>query len=328
MPPRLPLPLTRANPIYPGQFGVPGTDEDTGLRVHPTGRVFYVDPNYPGADDERDGTNPTAPLLTVAEAIDLCRPYRYDTIMVSTNSMWLYAEGGQGVATAQYTTPIREEVTVDVSGVRIVGASYGPLGVPWNPASNAGTCITVSACDVVIEGFSFDDGPYATCNAIYSEWDTDTLGDNLAVRHCHFTDSVQIAIQLEFVWACDIHDNMFQGCPRGIYDAAAPANGVAYSKIHDNWFRGCMTGAISLRRGEYNAIFRNYLYNVDAEAGNACPDEGIDLAGGGANMVFDNYLSCARGTGVNGDFGNFCSGTASDAWVNNHCTNGDTTITP
>ena len=35
-------PLTRLNPWYPGQFGVPGTDSETGLRLDSNGTVFYV----------------------------------------------------------------------------------------------------------------------------------------------------------------------------------------------------------------------------------------------------------------------------------------------
>ena len=78
----LPLPLVRQPYVLPGQFGVPGTDERTGLRTHPTGAVFYVDPNYPGASDNRDGTSPTDPLLTMAAALTKCLPFRGDTIVV------------------------------------------------------------------------------------------------------------------------------------------------------------------------------------------------------------------------------------------------------
>ncbi|GAG38311.1 unnamed protein product, partial [marine sediment metagenome] len=79
-------PLTRLNPWYPGQIGVEGAWTDTGLRMHSTGTVFYVDPNFPGASDARDGTDPTSPLLTVATAITKCEAYRGDVIAVMGNA--------------------------------------------------------------------------------------------------------------------------------------------------------------------------------------------------------------------------------------------------
>ena len=103
---RFALPLVRQNPWYPGQTGVVGSDARTGQRLHSTGVILYVDPNYPGASDDRDGTNPTNPLLTVAKALTLCQPYRGDVIAVGASSAWFFAEGGRGLATCLlYTSP-------------------------------------------------------------------------------------------------------------------------------------------------------------------------------------------------------------------------------
>ena len=116
---RIPFPLTRLNPVYPGQVGgVPGVSTDTGLRTHPTGKVIYVDPNFPGVSDNRDGTDPTDPLQTVAAALTKCQPHRGDVILLAMNDSWMYASG------AEYATPIQEAVEVTVPGVRIVGAAY------------------------------------------------------------------------------------------------------------------------------------------------------------------------------------------------------------
>ncbi|GAH46929.1 unnamed protein product, partial [marine sediment metagenome] len=171
-------PLTRLNPWYPGQIGVEGAWTDTGLRTHSTGTVFYVDPNFPGASDARDGTDPTSPLLTVATAITKCEAYRGDVIAVMGNAGWYYTEGAAG-----YTTVISEEVTVDVPGIKIVGLAPSAMtNVMWTPASDGGTCITVNECDVLIEGFAFTEGQTYTAVgiAILAQYDgATTYGDSL-----------------------------------------------------------------------------------------------------------------------------------------------------
>ena len=79
--------------------------------MHCTGEVFYVDPNFPGVSDQRDGTSPTDPLATVATALTKVQPQRGDVIVVMMNDYWYYSPGGQGVST-DYVTPITEEITI------------------------------------------------------------------------------------------------------------------------------------------------------------------------------------------------------------------------
>lgn len=329
------LPLTRLNPWYPGQFGVPGTDNETGLRQHCTGTIFYVDPNYPGASDARDGTNPTDPLLTVAAAITKVQPQRGDVIVVMQNDDWFYAPGGQGVST-DYTIQIAEEVTIPytASGVRIIGVSSSPLGVMWQPISNGGTCITVHAIDVVIEGFVFTEGAALTgCNAISAVWDGVTMfGENLVVRNCYFDGTVDICIQLEYTWYCDIHNNVFMQCDtHGVYIDPDGA-GADYLRVHNNGFYNVGVGAggaITLEgtnptEGVLSAaIFQNWIFNEDAAGGVAATDEGINLTNGRDNMVHDNWLGCALTGGGAGDYDDLNTAGVGDAWVNNHCMNGD-----
>ena len=318
-------PLTRLNPWYPGQMGVPGTDNETGLRQHCTGAIFYVDPNFPGASDQRDGTNPTAPLLTVATALARCQAYRGDVIAVMANNDWYYGNAADG-----YTTVIAEEVTVTVPGVRIVGvAPSNSLGVMWTPASNAGTCITVHALDVLIEGFVFTEGnTYTGCDAIYCEWDGGPLyGENLTVRHCYFDDTVDTAIQLEYAWYCDIHHNVFMQCDEyGIYVDPA-GSGIAYNYIHHNWFHDCDV-AMALRGSDNCKVFANQTYNSNAEGGVVATDEGLDTTGGRQHMICDNYFSCLLPGPGNGDWDDLNTGSATDAWIYNHCLNGPAVTTP
>jgi len=319
-----PLPLTRLNPFYPGQFGVPGTANETGLRQHSSGAIFYVDPNHVDNNDNRDGTDPTSPLSTVAAAILKCQPYRGDVIAVMANNSWQYGNSADGFATA-----ISEEVIVTVPGIKIVGVCPSGQGVYWYPVSNAGVCITVHAIDVTIEGFFFSEGSFAGCTAIESEWDGATLfGENLTVRNCVFDDTVDIAIQLDYSWYCDIHDNIFWKCDTyGIYSPVA-GSGIAFSRICDNDFHDCAI-AISLLGGcDDNIIQRNTIYNSNAQTPAAATDEGIDTTGGARNMVSDNYFSCALPAPAAGDYDDLNTAAATDAWINNHCLNGDTTTNP
>jgi len=300
-------------------MGVPGTDSETGIRSDTNGTVFYVDPNAVGVSDQRDGTDPNEPLQTVATAITKCQPYRGDVIAVMANNSWQYGNSADG-----RTTAIVENVTLNVPGVRLVGISSAGQGVYWTPASNAGTCITVTAIDCTIEGFFFDEGAYTGCTAISAEWDgTSLFGENLTVRHCVFSDTVDIAIQLEYSWYCLIHDCWFLECDQyGVYTAAA-GSGTDYSAIHDNLFLDCGTAAIALLGGaDNNQIYRNRIFNTNAEAGAAATNEGINTTGGASNLITDNYLSCLLPVPANGDLNDFCTAAATDAWVGNHCLDG------
>lgn len=314
-----PIPLTRLNPWYPGQMGVPGTDNETGLRLHSTGAIFYVDPNHVDNNDQRDGTDPSAPLTSIGAALTKCQPYRGDVIAVMANNAWQFGKPADGYATA-----IVEEVVITVPGVRLVGVSPSGMGVYWYPASNGGTQITVHAIDVTIEGFVFSEGPtFAGCNAIYSEWDGLTLfGENLTVRNCVFDDTVDIAIQLEYSWYCNIHDNIFSKCDTyGVYTDAA-GSGTEYSMIHDNIFHDCAIAMALLGGCDDNHIFNNRIYNSNAQGAGAATNEGINTTGGARNMVTKNWFSCLLPVPAAGDLNDLCTAAATDAWAGNYCIDG------
>ena len=319
-----PPPLTRLNPFYPGQFGVPGTDSETGLRLHCEGTVFYVDPNHVDTNDQRDGTNPTAPLTTIATALTKCQAYRGDVIVVMANNSWQYGDAADG-----RTTAIAEEVTIDVPGVRIIGLSQSGMGVYWTPASDGGTCITVAAIDVTIEGFVFTEGAYTGCDAIYCEWDGATLyGENLTVRNCVFDDTVDTAIQLEYAWYNHIHNCVFWECDEyGIY-VDAGGSGTEYTYIHDNIFHNCDVAIALLGGCDHNHVKSNQIYNSNAVGAAAAANEGINTTGGARNMVCDNWFSCLLPVPANGDWDDLNTASATDAWVNNHCMDGDNVTNP
>lgn len=311
-----PVPLQRLNPWYPGQFGVPGTDSDTGLRTNYEGTVFYVDPNATGVSDSRDGTDPTEPLQTVAAALTKCQAYRGDVIAVMANGRWQYGEH-------QYRqTAIVEEVTVDVPGVRIVGlAPSSSLGVYWEPTQNDGVCITVVALDVTIEGFCFSNPNYTGGTGIFAEWDgTNTYGENMVVRHCYFGEDLDYGIQLDYSWYNWIHDCYFESIgTAAIFNA--DVNGdpdyLVVERCHfiDN------TAAIKLPDAANCHIISNWIQGDPTVAGSY-----IDLtdAANNDNIVADNWLASTHAQYVGGN----CADSGRDYFVNNHCVDQDTTQNP
>lgn len=319
-----PIPLVRQKIFYPGQFGVPGTDNTRGLRTDAGGVVFYVDPNAVGVSDLRDGTDPEAPLATVAMALTLVQPYRGDTIAVMANGAWQYAAG------LNRATAVAEEVEITVPGVRLVGVfQSSSVGVVWESQTNGTPCITVSAIDVTIEGFAFVGGA-AGGVAIYCEWDGVTLyGENLTVRNCLFDEDIDTAIQLEFSWFCDIHSNFFSQCDAYGVHADVGGSAFAFCHIHDNIFQDCGTAAIAALGGcDDNFFYHNTIFNTDAQNAAAATNEGINTTGGGRNSVYDNTFSCLLPVPANGDWDDLNTGAATDAWVNNHCMDGLAVTTP
>jgi hypothetical protein len=54
---------------------------------------------------------------------------------------------------------------------------------------------------------------------------------------------------------------------------------------------------------------------------------GITTATGEENQVFNNYFSCQLPVGA-GDYNDLNTAAATDAWIGNHCMNGDATGNP
>jgi parallel beta-helix repeat protein len=310
-------PLTRDTPHYPGQFGVPGTDNARGARLDTNGKIIWVDPNAVGVSDQRDGTNPENPLSTVAAALTKVRPYCNDVIAVAPSAGWIHADTALGRA-----TPVAEEVVVTVPGVRIVGLfSSGSLGVPWMPLTTNGVCITVYAMDVLIEGFCFWNSLVVTPVAIKAVWGgpNNYHGDNLTVRNCFFGGGMVAGIQLDYSYYAQIYQNYFDS----ILAAIVNLNTIGdpdYAHIYDNTFSRC-GAAIKLLDSDECTIFNNRINGDGTGAANF-----IDLTGGGNNFVADNYLGCtlAQYTGPGGT----CDDATSGEWVNNHCIDGDTVSVP
>jgi len=317
---RWPTPLTRQNPWYPGQMGVPGTDTETGLRLNTLGTIFYVDPNYPGVSDARDGTNPTDPLRTVAAALAKCQAYAGDVVAVMANSNWQY-----GDRTTSRLVDISEEVTVTVPGVRIVGISpSSALGVYWQPIQNDGVCITVDATDVTIEGFAFWNEDFTGGTGIFAEWtNVSTIpgavqGENMIVRHCFFGGDLDYGIALDYSWYDYIHDCYFIGMDIAAIHNLATSGDPDYCQVFHNYFVGNAL-AIDLQGVDGSMIHQNWIIG-DPTVANSY----INLNGGGGNLVSQNSLVSTLAQYVGGN----CNSNVTDGWVQNYCVDGPSVALP
>jgi hypothetical protein len=331
-----PVPLQRLPPWYPGQFGVPGTDSDRGLRQDSNGKIIWVDPNHPDAHDGKDGTDPDSPMATVTGALTKCRAYSGDVIVVAFNGLWTYAN-----PLSARVTPIIESAIVTVPGVRIVGlAPSSSLGVPWLPNADNAVCLTIDAMDVLVEGFCFwNAGAYAGTTAILTRWDAPTYyGENFTARNNYFY-GLAYGVQADYSWNNHIEGNKFQGITTAAIHNPSVYGEPDYLTILGNVFDGnaadinlpdtdnCLieanrfldvTAAIVMLAGDQNTIHANTIQGDPAGANNM-----IDLTGGASNLVSQNVLSC---TIAQYDVCN--SDATSGSWVGNLCTNGTATAPP
>lgn len=321
-----PLPLQRLNPWYPGQIGVLGTWNKTGLRQTCEGAIFYVDPNFTGVNDARDGTDPDCPLQTVQAAIDKCQAYRGDTVVVMANNNYEYTDPTYG-----RRLQLAETVVIETPGIHLIGVCRsGALGVPWLATADDDVLITITAPDVLVEGFAFSAGSFADVTAIFADWNgITTFGDAPVIRNCFFDDDLLYGIAMDFVYNGKIYQNEFR-CAEGssVCIFCDPAwDGCSLMDIYDNRFDTTDT-AIFLDGCSHSNIYNNSLFNTLAATPAAATGLGINLDNGSTNMVFNNWLSCALPAMAAGDYDDFCEAGATDAWIENHCMNGMAVTNP
>ena len=312
------------------QAQVWGFDARTGIDSRnyfaPGAKIFYVDQNNTLAVDAGNlGEDPSVPLATVAAAVALVRPYQGDTIILGANDDWQYAAGLRNTSIAETLV-----IPATTGGFRIVGTGTNPLGVIWEPVVADDFCITVNACDVLIEGIGFTGSNGVAGNGIYVDWDGTTVyGENVTIRNCFFDDGIDIAIQLEFSWYGQIYNNWFAECDEyGIYTDGG-GSGCGYCDIHSNRFVNCGTAAIALLgSANDNDVHHNHIYNSSALSGAAATNEGINTTGGARNLVHHNTLSCLLPVPAAGDFDDFCNAAATDAWSQNYLLDGPSVTNP
>lgn len=285
-------------------------------------RAFYVNPNHLECNDLNTGEDPAHPLVTIQRAVTLCRAYMGDVIYVMSNDGWQYGSATQ--------LSIAETVVIPATkpGISLIGIGRGSMGAYWRPALTTEFALTIRAIDVVVDGFCFWGAALVAANGINVIWGAPTnYGENTVIRNCTFTDDLTIGIQMEYVWFAKIYDCLFQELGTGIYGDPA-GTGSAYLEIFNNAFHDCTVGAILMTELTKSYIHGNRIFNARAQAGAAATGEGVDTSGGGGNLVSDNYFSCLLPVPAVGDYDDLNSGDVTDAWINNHCLNGDTVGNP
>lgn len=293
------------------------------MSVNPKiGAIYYVDPN--GGSNLNDGLDQNHAFSTVAYALTKCRVQRGDTVAILPNNAWQDHNHADGRLLA-----VSEEVTIEVPGVNIIGISPSPLGVEWAPASNGGTCIKVHAMDTLIAGILFTEGNFFTgVKGIDAKWTGVTeWADNLAVYNCHF-DRCTVGIEMDYVWYGKIIANRFQNCGRAIYCNIANSS-AGYMQILGNIIHAATGYCISMQDCDDNIIANNHIWQeecITVAAG--ATDKGIDLATGARNLVEGNFLSCKLPVPADGDYNDMNTAGTNDAWINNHCLNGDAVTNP
>ena len=278
---------------------------------------FYVIRDHVNAADTNSGENPAYPLRTVQRAVNLSRSYHGDVIWVTSSASWQYG--------AALETGVVECVVIPNTkpGIALVGVSRGSEGVYWQPTGSAGWCIRVQALDVTIDGFCFWSNA-STCNGIYLDWNgPSAYGENTIICNNTFTDDCDYAIQMEYTWYVDIFNNRFQQNNLAGIIVSPTGSGVQYVRVYDNWFNDCIGPAMQLGECDYSLIRSNHIFNNEAQKSGSFAGLGIHTASGSHNLIEDNYLSCHKGT-----LGVFCKASPSDAWINNHCMDGDPVLIP
>lgn len=320
------FPLLRADPWYPGQIGVRGSDVPRGLSTVPNRKVFYVDRGHPDAGDDMDGTNPDHPFATIQAAVDSPWLSHGDIIIVGPSTLnSTYA----GISTYNQ----RENVVVANTRpafVHLLAGGSSPLQVVWDALSTSSPCLSLKAPGWTVSGFKFHSPATSAAIKLFDS-------SPVALDQCQYTT---------------ILNNYFDGAWAGKYGielTGAPGNVV----IKDNWFlehKQAGGDAYAIREtssgnaNSYECILEGNIfmendnhvkvpYGASIIRGNTFQVGGLipatlklDLTGGtvGHNVVTGNLLM-----GTYSIAGGYKGNVAHpDEWAGNYNVAGQTTIPP
>ena len=304
------LPLIRAQPWYPGQPGVAGSDVSRGLRTSPAGVVFYVDSSHPNATAVADGTDPNNPLTTIAAAFARLVTFHALTSIQAENSFIVVAPG-------TYTDTITIDRTSYPADCTIIAAANSKFDVVWVPAS--GDALTIDQSGWVVDGFHFQ--PSSTGAGVHLTWTAGSGAEDTYIQNCFFDGR----------WGTGLYGIELEGAPANVtiqgnrfaeFSTGEPCIVVRscnqaspyQNHVFNNTFQESVEYITNIAEG-YNACV--FMGNVFAQATGilAATTTYIDLGGPGFgyNVVTQNIFG--------GDYSNTGGYTAeaagTDNWVGN-----------
>ena len=152
-----------------GILGIPGTIL-AARSINRDAAILYVDNAHALANDFNDGTDPQAPLATIAAAVAKCTANRGDVIYVyPTHAETIVAAGG---------------LNINVAGVSILGLGTGENRPTLTFNGNVAASLTVNAPNVLISGLIFKSGIASLTHMVNVIAGKDTWFDT-----CEFRDS-------------------------------------------------------------------------------------------------------------------------------------------
>ena len=252
--------------------------------------VFHVDANHGDASDSNEGTDPAAPLSTIAQAYANCTDEYVETIFVKGD--YRYRE---------------DELIILKDGIRIIGSG---MGCEWNRTdSQSGTyVVAVQASNVVIAniqisvnggnaGIYWGDGGATNANSAMG------LLQNCFIRGNWYSDTGSegtIGVTVDgSSFGPVIRDNLVWGWGTGI-DVSDGANRTAYGlHIYKNYITGKTYGIRWTGYGYTSVIEENTIWDWKSSVNMTY---GITLSGTvGGVLVSNNRIGCANPVHDSGD---------------------------
>jgi hypothetical protein len=311
------LPQVRLQPWFPGQFGVPGSDVQRGLRWEPTGIVLYVDPDSNNDSDAADGTDPENPMTTIQAAVN--KLIAHQTAMGCSLSGSVIVLGGMA-----YT----EAVTIPATAptyCTIVGARPSRFRPTWASDAAASPCLTVRAEGWTIRGIEFD-CPASSSGIKLEEVTATHTAYKTAIEDCTFDGLFSGRYGIEFYgaphrvriannWFIEMHQGDNSAFCLCVTNSAVGPGNPYQCEIVGNRFIDSdnYVGSLGSARAWNVSLFQG---NVFEEGLIVIPALYLDLRGGsrGYNIVTGNFFGGTY-SNAGGYYANAL--TPNSCWVGN-----------
>ena len=297
------LNITKHDPWYAGQFGVPGSISALGVKVAPTGLTYYVDANHPDANDNNDGLNPKSPFLTIGAAVAavanegdqiLIFPGEYSESVVTPDS----AEGP--------------------NYVNIIGMNVNQMAVQWDSGAAASPCLDIRAIGWTVENIKFA-CPATNAGVVlrYTDTGANDIAAYTVLRGCKFDG---LTTGLYGVHSHGAYSVLIEDC---IFERL---NNVGNTST--GLFTGAIALAIPFRNIIRNCVFQENDNHIDFTADGSIFVNNIFTPGSvtspvvtirtnqAANPGDDNIVTGNYFPGDYSNTGGYYAGAA-DEWVGN-----------